>query len=144
MLCLPSDPQWAQYEDGNYNGYRAYIYGSETDLPTSSHFFPNDIYQQDMPCSVCKVNKAATIMLPARTSCYDGWTTEYTGYLMAGNNNHEGSYNHICMDDDPEFVPHGATNDNDNILYLVEAQCGSLPCPPYHQGRELACVVCSQ
>lgn len=63
---------------------------------------------------------------------------------MAGAYDLEGPYNHICMDRSSEFLPHGSTNDIDNVLYLVEAQCGSLLCPPYYQGRELTCVVCSR
>ena len=130
--------------DGNeHNGLRAYMYGTEIDTIDSDHIFGYDVNQQDMPCAVCKTPKSVSLMIPARKDCYPGWTLEYDGYLMAGIYRHQ-SYNHICMDRSPEFVPHGGTNDNQHILYFVEAQCGSLPCPPYHQGRELACVVCSK
>ena len=144
MLCLPADPQWDEIEEGFYESYRAYIYGSEIDLPTSDNFFPNNVYQQDMPCAVCRTPRSTAVMIPARTSCYGDWTLEYHGYLMAGKDNRSGSYNHICMDSSPEFLEGGDSSNNQNILYLVEAQCGSLKCPPYHEGRELACVVCSK
>ncbi|XP_052765127.1 short-chain collagen C4-like [Mya arenaria] len=142
--CLPSDPTWSRYVDGNYNDYRARIYGAEIDLPHATDYFPYDVHQQDVPCAVCHIQRPVNIMIPGRTNCYPGWTLEYTGYLMAGAYHSQGSYGHICMDGHPEFIPHGGTNDNQNILFLTEAQCGSLPCPPYVQGRELACVVCSK
>lgn len=70
MQCLPTDPQWDGYEDGNYHGYRAHIFGAEIDLPSATHYFTSDVYQQDMPCAVCRTSKATTLMIPARTSCY--------------------------------------------------------------------------
>ena len=48
------------------------------------------------------------------------------------------------MDSDPEALAHGGTNDDQSIIYLVEGRCGSLPCPPYVDGREIACAVCSK
>lgn len=144
MQCLPSNPQWDHYQDGNYGGYRAHIFGTEIDLPSASHYFSRDVDEQDMPCAVCRTPRATVLMIPARTSCYAGWTQEYHGYLMAGAYDGDGAYNHICMDRYPEFLQHGASDDNQNVVYLVEAQCGSLPCPPYYDGRELACVVCSR
>ncbi len=35
-------------------------------------------------------------------------------------------------------------NQNGNLLYPTEAECGSLPCGPYVQDRELTCVVCAR
>jgi len=84
-------------------------------------------------------------MIAARTACYPGWTVEYTGYLMSGvTGSSVYAYDHLCLDGNPEYLAHGGTNDNQHILYNVEAKCGSLPCPPYVEGRELACVVCSK
>ena len=85
-----------------------------------------------------------SVMVPGRKDCYPGWTKEYWGYLMSGHDNRAGAYDHLCMDNEPEFMQHGGKSDDQHILYLVEAQCGSLPCPPYVQGRELACAVCSK
>ena len=97
-----------------------------------------------MPCAVCESPRSKVLMTPAMTGCHSNWTMEYTGYLMAGTYDQRGASDYVCMDSDPGFVPHGDRNDKQHILYLVEAQCGSLPCPPYVQGRELACVVCSK
>ena len=143
-LCLPHDPQWANYVDGNAGCCRAYIYGTEIDIAEPNNIFPYEVSQEDMPCVVCKSPRSTSLMIPARKECYKGWNMEYWGYLMAGVHGHSGAHDHICMDAKPEFTPGGGTNDNEHILYLVEAQCGSLPCPPYVQGRELPCVVCSK
>ena len=37
----------------------------------------------------------------------------------------------------------GTSNDNQARLYPVEIECGSLPCPPFTQDRELQCAQCS-
>ena len=143
--CLPEDPVWGNYHDGDESNsaFRAYIYGAEIDTNDDAGVFPYSVNEQDMSCAVCKTNKSMNVMIPARNMCYSGWTEEYHGYLMAGSHSNKG-HTHICMDGEPEFLQHGGTNDNEHIMYLVDGQCGSLPCPPYVQGRELTCVVCSQ
>ncbi|XP_045204622.2 uncharacterized protein LOC123557287 [Mercenaria mercenaria] len=142
-VCLPSDPTWSNYSDGN-DPYRGRMYGTEIN-PVSDDvgIFPYAVEQQDMPCAVCKTFKSITLMIPARESCYAGWKLEYSGYLMTNDHEHVGSHNHICVDSRPEFLPKNYGNDNEHTVMLVESHCGSLPCPPYVQGRELACVVCS-
>ncbi|XP_060603880.1 short-chain collagen C4-like [Ruditapes philippinarum] len=143
-LCLPKHPTWGRYVDGNYHGYRGHIFGTEIDIVEPNHIFPYAVSQQDVPCAVCESPRSKILMTPAMKECHSNWTMEYGGYLMAGTYDKSGAYDYVCMDTEPEFIPHGGTNDNQHILYLVEAQCGSLPCPPYVQGRELACVVCSK
>ncbi|XP_045204631.2 short-chain collagen C4-like isoform X3 [Mercenaria mercenaria] len=140
-VCLPSDPVWSNYSDGDDRN-RGFIYGTEFD-EEGTNIFGYSVFQQDIPCAVCRTKKSALVMIPARAICYPGWKEEYSGYLMSAYHTHPGSHNHICVDSDPEFVARGSNNDNQHILYLMEAQCGSLPCPPYVQGRELTCVVCS-
>ena len=83
-------------------------------------------------------------MFPGRNTCFDAWTLQYAGYLMAGHFGHSNNKNFECLDSSPEAVPKGNTNDDQSIVYLVEAKCGSLPCPPYVEGREIACAVCSK
>ncbi|XP_078681676.1 uncharacterized protein LOC144916423 [Branchiostoma floridae x Branchiostoma belcheri] len=51
---------------------------------------------------------------------------------------------YVCVDGQPETVPGGDANQNGALFYLVEARCGSLPCPEYVEGRELTCVVCTK
>ena len=100
---------------------------------------------EDVPCAVCMAT-SVSIMIPARSNCYPGWNMEYTGYLMADYYAHPSATEYICVDADPEFVAIGQTSSNTNghLLYLVEARCGTLVCPPYVDYRELACSVCSK
>ena len=141
-LCLPSNPSWANYTGKGEPS--SLIYGAEIDVKEPSGIFAYPVCEQDMPCAVCMSLRSTILMVPARTTCFQGWHMEYTGYLMAGMDDRLGSHNHICMDSLPEFIPNGSANNNQHILYLVQVQCGSLPCPPYVKGRELACVVCSK
>ena len=83
-------------------------------------------------------------MIPARNKCYDGWTTEYSGYLSTGYYVDAGASEYICVDGEPEVIKGGTANTDGKLLYLVEGRCGSLPCPPYINGRELTCVVCTK
>ena len=99
--------------------------------------------EQDQPCVVCHTSYAVTHMFPGRTSCFPGWSLQYTGYLMSSEHKANVNREYFCMDSDPQPMPRGGTNDNQGIVYLVEGRCGSLPCPPYHEGREIACAVCS-
>lgn len=144
-LCLPSDPSWLNYTDGVCES-SGRIYGTEIDLDGSQYsiFEKKGCNDQDMPCAVCKSSKSSSIMIPARSTCYNGWKLEYKGYLMAVHYGHNGPQTHICVDTRPDFIPDGGKNNDEHILHLVEAICGSLPCPPYVNGRELACVICSQ
>ena len=50
----------------------------------------------------------------------------------------------VCVSVGMEHIPGGAANQNGGLLYVVEASCGSLKCPPYVEGYELACVVCTK
>ncbi|XP_053399622.1 short-chain collagen C4-like isoform X2 [Mercenaria mercenaria] len=140
-VFLPSDPVWSNYSDGG-DGNRGYVYGTEFD-EQGVNIFGYTVHQQDVQCAICKTQKSALVMIPARAKCYPGWKEEYSGYLMSAYNSHTGPHNHICVDSDPEFIPRGSNNNNEHILYLMEARCGSLPCLPYVEGRELPCVVCS-
>ena len=81
-------------------------------------------------------------MIPAKVSCPTGWTKEYDGFLMSQHYTQKGS-TYICVDKEYETVSGGHENKNGGLLYVVEVVCGSLSCPPYENGFELACVVCT-
>lgn len=51
---------------------------------------------------------------------------------------------YICVDNDAEYVPGTKANKDGALLYPVEGVCGSLPCKPYVNGRELTCAVCTK
>jgi len=63
---------------------------------------------------------------------------------MAGDPNEKSAADYICVDRHPQTVAGDQkTNNDENLLYMVEAKCGSLKSPPYHNDKELTCVVCS-
>ncbi|XP_035687615.1 short-chain collagen C4-like [Branchiostoma floridae] len=143
-VCLPKDPEWGVFTDGNQGS--AYMYGAEyqVDQFGNSPFQGASVYEHDVPCAVCHVaSRGSKLMIPARLSCPSGWTREYKGYLMTERYTHYRS-EFVCMDGEPETRPAGHVNHNGALFYPVEASCGSLPCPNYVQGRELTCVVCTK
>jgi len=154
FLCLPEDPEWKTYREGN-QGLTGTIYGVEYELFNSNHNYYNNIFSEDnsggplankpAPCAVCYVQARSTVlMVPAKTQCPEGWTTEYAGYLISevGRLRRHRS-NYICWDEAPEAAV-GGSHQNQAAIYPVEVQCGSLPCSVYISGRELTCIVCSK
>ena len=145
-LCLPHDPIWGAFNTGVEKNSK--IHGSEYQSPTgfrlnNNHYLP--LHDNNVPCVVCRSQtKSSVITLPARNQCYGGWNTEYTGFLMAGNVWHPGRTEFVCMDGEPETVPHGYSNEEGALFFNVEGVCGSLPCPPYVTRREITCAVCTK
>ena len=145
-LCLSSNPLWGHYNDA-HDSY-AHVYGTEYEFEGvaggSSQFFGTNMEEEDAPCSVCRSSRPTVIMIPGRNQCYPGWTLEYKGYLVAGGYNQAAATEYVCLDDQPEMLQKGHANDNGKLFYFAEGRCGSLPCPPYVDGRELTCVVCTK
>ncbi|CAC5370417.1 unnamed protein product [Mytilus coruscus] len=136
MLCLPSDPELSNRTAPG----SSFIYGTEY----QENFFAPNAFNEDVPCAVWRnPNSFSSLMIPGRKTCYDGWQTEYKGYLASGCYSCKAS-SFICVDSQPEYIPSGTRDDNGHLLYVVGAKCGSLPCPPYHDKLELYCVVCSK
>ena len=107
----------------------------------------SSLHNHEAPCAVCRVTDRGTmLMIPAKTECPSGWTEEYQGYLMGGYHDHLSSKESICVDENAEARPDSSTGNEDGaLLYPIEARCdnGNLPCRPYINGDELACVVCT-
>ena len=149
MLCLPMVPEWGAYSD-KLDPVTGYIYGAEYQdgQDRTDKLFGHSHHDQDVPCAVCNLNsRSSVIMIPGKKSCFQGWTVEYTGYLMTGRHNHEShksATDYYCIDGSPEDIHGGKANHNGYLLYFVESRCGSLRCPPYVEGRELTCVVCTK
>lgn len=142
-LCLPIDPEWDIYKDGE-DGQKARILGAEYQMHTV-HGYMRQYHDQDVPCAVCLVRRRSVVtMFPGRKTCYRGWKMEYRGYLMAGRPNHKAGSTYTCVDRKPDIAHGGHANKDGYLFYQVEAFCGSLKCPPYVQGRELVCAVCSK
>ncbi|XP_060565603.1 uncharacterized protein LOC132724689 [Ruditapes philippinarum] len=68
---------------------------------------------------------------------------EYEGVLVAGYYKHTAASEYVCLDESPESIEGSNADQNGILMYSVEGRCGSLKCPPYIDGRELSCVVCS-
>ena len=153
-LCLPEDPQWRNYisgrqvRAGSIIGVEYVQYSSGTkrnNVFSESNNGGNSLHLKPAPCAVCYVGGRSTIlMVPARTQCPNGWTTEYGGYLASESihdtNRKRSSY--ICVDEAPEAAVGQSTDQSG--LYPVQVTCGTLPCSKYVTGRELVCAVCSK
>ena len=141
-LCLPTNPE---FRDDAQDGHQShsYIYGVEYQQEGSPLFAA--VHDQDAPCAVCEVQGRDTVlMIPAKRTCPDdGWTLEYEGLLASQESNQKGS-EYVCVSSGMEGRPHSESNENGGLLYVVETQCGSLPCDPYVNGYELMCVVCTK
>ncbi|VDI12926.1 Hypothetical predicted protein [Mytilus galloprovincialis] len=137
-VCLPLDPDFNKTSGGDYGR----IHGAEY----NTDFFAANSNQQDLPCAVCRVRQASSvIMIPGKNRCYTGWKVEYFGYLSATLHSNKGATSYICIDIQPEYVTGGASWYGDGKrFYEVVAKCGSLHCPPYHNGYPMTCVVCSK
>jgi hypothetical protein len=144
-LCLPEDPLWNVYEDAEQIG--GTIWGAEYELGLHerkiNNFFGKTIGNRDVPCCACHTRRSSIVMVPARNQCHEGWTLEYQGYLSGGYDGHFAS-DFVCLDGEPEVLEGGEGNADGKLFYFIEARCGSLRCPPYVQGRELTCAVCSK
>ena len=146
-ICLSPDPLWGYYNDAH--NADAKVMGVEYELngaaPDTKAFFHKNLHEEDAPCSVCRSSRPTVIMIPGRNKCYKGWTLEYKGYLVAGYYGFAAATEYVCLDDNPDVIPGGHADENGSLFYMVEGRCGrSLTCPPYIDGREITCVVCSK
>ena len=138
FVCLPPNPDLTTKYTSSY----ARIYGAEYD---TSDFAPRAEDGNDLPCSVCRSTVGSSVlMIPGKSSCYDGWTLQYHGDLVAGDYTHAAATQYICLDEHYETLTAGQDNHEGKLIYPVKAMCGSLACPPYHNDRYLTCVVCTK
>ncbi|CAC5407877.1 unnamed protein product [Mytilus coruscus] len=141
-LCLPKNPEWNEYVDGK-NGEKGLLYGVEYEISENTPY-PKNLHSKITPCVVCLARRSSVLMVPAKRTCQEGWHTEFSGYLMSYiSTSSRTATEYICVDGKLETSGH-AYGSSQAELYPVEAICGSLKCPPYVQGREITCVVCSK
>lgn len=50
----------------------------------------------------------------------------------------------ICVDSKPDHVAGTDVAKGGHYLFYAEIRTGSLPSPPYFNGREIPCVVCTK
>ena len=142
--CLTEEPENFDFVAGTQTG--SYMYGSEYETSFSGQSTPStsNLHDMDVPCAVCYVaTKTALLMIPGKYHCPENWRREYYGYLMAERNNHHRS-TFECVDANPEGTIGSNPNQNGILFYHVEPRCGSLPCLPYEQEKEMTCAVCSR
>ncbi len=142
-VCLHMEPTFEKYSDSiNTNQY---IYGTEYEVSGGFTPLSKNLNNQDAPCAVCRVEtRGSKLMIPGRNICPSGWVTEYKGYLMSEHYGHKGRSTAVCVDVDAEGAHGSRDNKNGNLWYAIQADCGSLPCGPYVNGRQLTCVVCTK
>ena len=139
-LCLPDEPKYLVYKPGTQaTPLHGVEYCSSVNQPL------NYIQDHNVPCVICKTIRQSVLMIPARISCPDTWTLEYSGYLMTEhyNNPHAGRASPECVDKDPETVPGEVANTNGAHFCHMEASCNGIQCPPYVPEKELTCAVCT-
>ena len=138
FVCLPPDPDLTT----KYTSSHAFMYGAEYD---SDDFAPRANNGDDLPCSVCRTTIASSVlMIPGKSSCYEGWTLQYHGDLVSGVYSHNAASQYICLDEHSQTLRAGYRNDNGKLFHPVKAVCGALACPPYRDNRYLTCVVCTK
>ncbi len=143
-LCLPETPEYDNYQAG-VQTVRGYVYSAEYEIFDFSPY--SGLHNYDVPCAVCRAtNRGSNMMMPSKMKCPAGWTREYHGYLMSNYHNHVSPTEFVCVDRYPETVLGSSADDNGVCFYPVEGRCdsGNLPCSPYINGAELACVVCTK
>ncbi|KAI0208131.1 hypothetical protein LSAT2_007226 [Lamellibrachia satsuma] len=147
-LCMPRDPDWGPKTTAGFQS-GGHLYGAEYEIQSNDPFSKanaQSLHNNDIPCAVCLVASRQTkLMFPAKLTCPDGWTKEYSGYLMAEHYTHKGRTTYVCMDNAPEVILGGGLDKNGVLFYVIEATCGgALPCPNYVDGWEITCVVCTK
>ncbi|OWF49555.1 short-chain collagen C4-like [Mizuhopecten yessoensis] len=141
-VCMPSDPIWGPHKDIVHNDWVGFMYGAEYQAPNIMFGMSGGVH--DVPCAVCLGNQRTTsLMIPGRTECYPGWTEAYHGDLASGYHSFQAASQYVCVDKDPQTFPtRTLLDENGKLFYGVKTKCGSLPCPPYEDGKFLSCVVC--
>lgn len=145
-LCLHQQPEFLRTTPGLQAG-RGRLHGVEYEARDSAPAFSN-IEHHDAPCTVCYTPTRNTkITIPGRISCPPSWTREYYGYLMASGQypNQASGRVPACIDVNPESVPGSAGHANQpGELYFLETTCIGIRCPPYSNGVEITCAVCTK
>ena len=140
------DPEFQDGVDRNRVGLASQIVGVEFGSDnTFLDALGEDLIFQDSPCALCEVQRSSVVMVPAKRTCPQGWTLEYEGLLMGDHKAAARRGEYVCVSLGFEPVEGGYAATRGGIWNNVEVVCGkSLPCPPYDDGFELSCVVCSK
>ena len=143
-LCLPDHPEFLNVTLG-FQRRRSEVYGADYESHNTPPAF-RDLLHFNVPCVACYTSaRGAKIMIPGKVNCPSSWTREYYGYLMSENNSHRGRMAYECMDLNAESFPGSVAADIGGAeFYFTEISCVGSLCPPYREGFELPCVVCTK
>ncbi|CAG2245119.1 CES2 [Mytilus edulis] len=121
-LCLPSDPENGNaYSYGNDGLYGAEYYINSGTKPSG---LAGSLFQKEVPCAVCRrKEKVSVLMIAGRKSCYKGWQSEYSGFLMSEYKTHHNK-DFICIDEDAVPFDDRKSSENSASFYPVRAKCG--------------------
>ena len=143
-LCLHNEPEFLATQPGEQSE-RGKIYGTEYQTIDHPPAFSHKTHH-DAPCAVCFNSlRSSAITIPGRVTCPSSWNREYYGYLMT--EKYHTSHRPrapICVDINPQSVSGSAGYAGTSLLYFIEAVCTGIKCPPYSNGAEIACVVCTK
>jgi len=152
-LCLHNSPKFLNTVAGAQTD-SSWIYGVEYEFKQG---FSNkqpfsyennggaDLWHNDAICVVCFSPKASVQhMVAGRPDCPSSdMHLEYSGFLASERHSHPAQGEYICLDYAPEPRPGGAAASYGGLLYPVQVGCGALSCPPFVDGAELTCAVCT-
>ncbi|XP_046353840.2 uncharacterized protein LOC124133451 [Haliotis rufescens] len=139
ILCTHPEPQFEKTFARNTSSYN-FLYGAEYE-----QIWRSDLADQDPPCAVCRsATRTSAILVPGRHECMEGWNTEYWGFLVGPKHDDAGNSEYICLDSDPKSIEGGYASHDGRLLFNVEYQCGSLPCPPYKNTYFVPCALCTK
>lgn len=164
-LCLPNQPEYPEtdYRRHAHHQHSFVDQRSSMDQPDADSFVdqrssvagavymtfegePLGISRGGIiPCAICHTSpRSALLVIPARLSCPDSWTREYSGYLLSSSGQ-VGESSTVCVDVESESV----YDNRDHVvgrarLCHMEAEDHGLECPPFNPEMELTCAVCTK
>ena len=50
----------------------------------------------------------------------------------------------LCVDVSAESVPGSADENHEHWIAFMETTCNGINCPPYSEGAEISCAVCTK
>lgn len=154
-VCLSDTPDFVNAVPGEQK-WKAGIQGTKYKLDADYSYnnkpfsFANNagmkINAGNAPCVVCRTsNRYDTVEVWGKSKCpADNMKLEYSGFVMTNFPSEEHSRTqYLCVDSAPEVVPGTYQGEGEARLYLVEAGCSTLVCPPYIKNYEVSCAVCT-
>ena len=97
LMCLPFDTM------DNPNNVAPYDVAYAVEYRVSGNL--NHAHCRNMPCALCEATgRGDKIMIPSHYVCPYGWHKEYSGYIMAGYDRHNGGSMYNCIDENLEQV----------------------------------------